>query len=217
MICLLTTTIGIIGAANAPQRPAPVTEVSAASAPAAPVLLAVPDVVGLGDPAAREALRAAGFTEVVLGPASAPIEGPAPGTVTAQSPAGAALAAAGTVITLTEAGAPALVPTQPAAPLIAGAGVDAGVDADVDVDRPSVPARPLVAAPPAPRAATPAPRPRPAPAPKPAPQGETPSSGGAAYYANCAAARSAGAAPISAGQPGYRPALDRNDDGVACE
>jgi Excalibur calcium-binding domain len=37
------------------------------------------------------------------------------------------------------------------------------------------------------------------------------------YYANCTAARAAGAAPILRGEPGYRPALDRDDDGVACE
>jgi len=37
------------------------------------------------------------------------------------------------------------------------------------------------------------------------------------YYPNCAAARAAGAAPIYRGQPGYRPALDRDNDGVACE
>ncbi|MBB6015967.1 excalibur calcium-binding domain-containing protein [Deinococcus radiopugnans] len=37
------------------------------------------------------------------------------------------------------------------------------------------------------------------------------------YYASCAAARAAGAAPISAGQPGYRARLDRDNDGVACE
>lgn len=38
-----------------------------------------------------------------------------------------------------------------------------------------------------------------------------------AYYPNCAAARAAGAAPIMAGEPGYRPALDRDHDGIACE
>lgn len=38
-----------------------------------------------------------------------------------------------------------------------------------------------------------------------------------AYYPNCAAARAAGAAPIRAGAPGYRPKLDRDGDGVACE
>lgn len=42
-------------------------------------------------------------------------------------------------------------------------------------------------------------------------------SGGEAFYANCDAARSAGAAPLHAGEPGYRPKLDRDGDGVACE
>ncbi|EAP98465.1 hypothetical protein JNB_15913 [Janibacter sp. HTCC2649] len=38
-----------------------------------------------------------------------------------------------------------------------------------------------------------------------------------AYYANCAAARAAGVAPLRRGEPGYRSALDRDNDGVACE
>ena len=37
------------------------------------------------------------------------------------------------------------------------------------------------------------------------------------YYANCDAARAAGAAPIYEGQPGYRTALDRDRDGIACD
>jgi Protein of unknown function (DUF1524)/Excalibur calcium-binding domain len=37
------------------------------------------------------------------------------------------------------------------------------------------------------------------------------------YYANCAAARAAGVAPIHRGQPGYRSGLDRDNDGIACE
>ncbi|WP_313025652.1 excalibur calcium-binding domain-containing protein [Mobilicoccus sp.] len=36
-------------------------------------------------------------------------------------------------------------------------------------------------------------------------------------YANCSEARAAGAAPLYRGDPGYRPKLDRDDDGVACE
>ncbi|HSP37733.1 MAG TPA: excalibur calcium-binding domain-containing protein [Frankiaceae bacterium] len=43
----------------------------------------------------------------------------------------------------------------------------------------------------------------------------TPPSG--IYYANCAAARSAGAAPLRRGQPGYRSGLDGDGDGMACE
>lgn len=38
-----------------------------------------------------------------------------------------------------------------------------------------------------------------------------------AYYRYCADARAAGVAPLRIGEPGYRPALDRDGDGVACE
>lgn len=37
------------------------------------------------------------------------------------------------------------------------------------------------------------------------------------YYRNCDAARAAGAAPIRAGQPGYREGMDGDGDGIACE
>lgn len=40
---------------------------------------------------------------------------------------------------------------------------------------------------------------------------------GATYYANCSAAREAGAAPVHAGDPGYSTRLDRDGDGVGCE
>lgn len=63
-------------------------------------------------------------------------------------------------------------------------------------------------------APAPAPSPEPAPAPAPAP---VTGGGGDVYYPNCKAARAAGAAPIRAGEPGYRAALDRDRDGIACE
>jgi len=46
-----------------------------------------------------------------------------------------------------------------------------------------------------------------------------PSAGGgeSVYYATCSAARAAGDTPLYVGEPGYRPALDRDRDGVACE
>jgi hypothetical protein len=77
---------------------------------------------------------------------------------------------------------------------------------------------PVVAAPapaaPAPAVVAPAPVPA-APAPiVPVPVAPAPA---VAYYANCAAAKAAGAAPLYAGSAGYRPALDRDSDGVACE
>lgn len=37
------------------------------------------------------------------------------------------------------------------------------------------------------------------------------------YYAGCNEARAAGAAPIYAGQPGYRAGMDGDGDGIACE
>ncbi|MBC3186398.1 excalibur calcium-binding domain-containing protein [Corynebacterium sp. zg-331] len=49
------------------------------------------------------------------------------------------------------------------------------------------------------------------PAPEPAP---APAS---VYYASCRQAKAAGAAPLYAGSPGYRPGLDRDGDGIACE
>jgi micrococcal nuclease len=77
-------------------------------------------------------------------------------------------------------------------------------------------------APPAPPAA-PAPAPAPAPAqqnPVPTPteaQAPAPDNSSSVYYKNCTAAKAAGAAPLYLGEPGYRKALDRDGDGVACE
>lgn len=63
-------------------------------------------------------------------------------------------------------------------------------------------------------AAKPVPAPA-APAPAaPAPAAPAPA---AAYYANCAAAKAAGAAPVRAGMPGYGTHLDRDGDGIGCE
>ena len=42
-------------------------------------------------------------------------------------------------------------------------------------------------------------------------------SGEQSYFANCTAARAAGAAPVRRGNPGYGPHLDRDNDGIGCE
>jgi hypothetical protein len=63
-------------------------------------------------------------------------------------------------------------------------------------------------------------KPAPPPAPatvEPQPEPVDPAPPAATYYKNCDAARAAGAAPLHRGEPGYRPALDRDKDGVACE
>lgn len=57
-------------------------------------------------------------------------------------------------------------------------------------------------------APTPTPTPTPTPKPKPKP---------AFMYANCDAARAAGADPVHRGEYGYGPHLDRDGDGVGCE
>ncbi|WP_432573143.1 GmrSD restriction endonuclease domain-containing protein [Kineococcus sp. SYSU DK005] len=76
------------------------------------------------------------------------------------------------------------------------------------------------ASPAAPPAAPPvAPPPAPLPASEPPTVGEpsAPTQDGVVVYANCAAVRAAGAAPLHAGQPGYSRKLDRDGDGIACE
>ncbi|WP_082080491.1 GmrSD restriction endonuclease domain-containing protein [Williamsia herbipolensis] len=78
-----------------------------------------------------------------------------------------------------------------------------------------------VAAPaPVPETRTQTPVPRPVPRytpPPPAPAAPAIPDGGDVYYRNCAAARAAGAAPIRAGEPGYRAGLDGDGDGTACD
>ncbi|WP_107983988.1 GmrSD restriction endonuclease domain-containing protein [Rhodococcus sp. OK519] len=92
-----------------------------------------------------------------------------------------------------------------------------GVPARVSAAPAPASAAPTTVAPPATaaiRQPVPAPAPAPAPAPLVAPVAPQ---GVGVHYANCAAARAAGAAPIYAGQPGYSSKLDRDNDGVACE
>lgn len=66
---------------------------------------------------------------------------------------------------------------------------------------------------PAPAPAQAAPAQPAAPAPAPA----QPAAPASVYYENCDAARAAGAAPVHVGDPGYRKALDRDNDGIGCE
>lgn len=40
---------------------------------------------------------------------------------------------------------------------------------------------------------------------------------GSVWFRNCADARAAGAAPLHRGHPGYRPEMDGDGDGIACE
>ncbi|MGW6952703.1 excalibur calcium-binding domain-containing protein [Streptomyces xanthophaeus] len=60
-----------------------------------------------------------------------------------------------------------------------------------------------------------------APSPTPSQKeadGTSGSGGGAnTHYKNRDAAKAAGAAPLRKGQPGYRSALDKDGDGIACD
>ncbi|ASR54102.1 deoxyribonuclease [Cellulomonas sp. PSBB021] len=53
--------------------------------------------------------------------------------------------------------------------------------------------------------------------PRRATTGGAPTPPPAGSFASCADARAAGAAPLHAGDPGYRPGLDGDGDGIACE
>ena len=100
--------------------------------------------------------------------------------------------------------------TTPAAQAFAGAG--AGADVDVPRARRTTTYRrpPTTAAPRAVAPRTTTPRTITA-------EATTTTKASGLYFRSCAEARDAGAAPMNAGEPGYRAALDRNKDGVACE
>ncbi|MEX5270686.1 excalibur calcium-binding domain-containing protein [Kocuria sabuli] len=57
----------------------------------------------------------------------------------------------------------------------------------------------------------------PSPVPAPVQEAPVPAVPTDVHHRNCTAAREAGAAPLHRGDPGYREALDRDADGVACE
>ncbi|KUH85348.1 nuclease [Mycobacterium sp. GA-1999] len=55
------------------------------------------------------------------------------------------------------------------------------------------------------------------PPPQALPAADIPPPSSSVYYDDCDAARAAGAAPLRAGEPGYRAGLDGDRDGSACE
>ena len=54
-------------------------------------------------------------------------------------------------------------------------------------------------------------------APRYQPSPQASSFSGGISYRNCSEARSAGAAPVRRGEPGYGQHLDRDNDGIGCE
>lgn len=102
------------------------------------------------------------------------------------------------------------VTTTPA-PTTATAPTPTAVTSAPQPIQPLVPAPPPATPPTTAAAAAPPPPPQ-APTPEPT-TNPTPS----VYYKSCADAKRAGAAPLHRGDPGYRPELDRDGDGIACE
>ena len=164
-----------------------------------PVMIEVPDVVGMKGDAAAVALKEAGLT-------SSPSYTDADGedsvwnssdwSVTSQDPAAGEQVPADQAITLTvnddsaEAAASASASASAAA---AEASASAAASEQAAQDEPAQPEEP-------------AQRPQ-----------QDPKKSTSTYYANCTEAKAAGAAPMYEGDPGYRSGLDRDHDGIACD
>ncbi|MBT2584504.1 excalibur calcium-binding domain-containing protein [Arthrobacter sp. ISL-95] len=98
----------------------------------------------------------------------------------------------------TQAPVPLVAPVAPAAPVVEAPPVVAPVAPPV-VEAPPAPAAPVAPVAPAPPVVAP------------------PAAPAAVYYANCAAVKAAGAAPIHISQPGYGRHLDKDGDGWGCD
>lgn len=158
-----------------------------------PVMIEVPDVVGMKDDAAAVALKEAGLT-------SSPSYTDADGedsvwnssdwSVTSQDPAAGERVPADQAITLTvnDDSAEAAASASASASAAAAEASEQAVQ-----DEPAQPEEP-------------AQRPQ-----------QDPKKSTSTYYANCAEAKAAGAAPMYEGDPGYRSGLDRDHDGIACD
>ena len=168
----------------------------------------VPDVVGLKGDAAVDALEKAGLTE---DPTFKDVDGKesvwkkSNWSVTAQDPAAGEQVAADREITLTvthdSAHAEASAKASASAAAAAEAAEKAAQEKAAQEAQQAEEAAQEQAQEPAQEPEEPA-----QPAQKPQ-----------AYYRNCAEAKAAGAAPLYQGDPGYRSALDRDHDGIACE
>lgn len=115
-----------------------------------------------------------------------------------------------------------LLPDEPSPPVDSPPAATPGPDRTNEIfnpvdGAPSTGAPETVPALPEPPPPGPNPEPNPNPPPPPEPEPEPEPEEEDVYYANCAEARRAGAAPIYRGEPGYRRGLDRDNDGVACD
>ena len=203
---VLALTPVLTGCDDAAAQGAPPTESATAQA-----LVAVPDVVGMKGDAAAEALKKAGLTQA---PSYTDVDGkesvwePGNWSVTAQEPAAGAQVPAGQAITLTVNHDSAKAAASARASASAAAAAEASASAAAAEQ-----ARQEAA-----RAAEQTQQQTQQPVQTEPDQTQEQSDGSSeTYYANCADAWAAGAAPLHRGDPGYRAGLDRDDDGIACE
>lgn len=172
---------------------------ASSEATTAQTTIEVPDVVGLKGDAAVDALEKAGLTE---DPTFKDVDGKesvwkkSNWSVTAQDPAAGEQVAADREITLTVTHDSAHAEASAKASASAAAAAEAAEKAAQEAQQAEEAAQEQAQEPEEP--AQPAQKPQ-------------------AYYRNCAEAKAAGAAPLYQGDPGYRSALDRDHDGIACE
>ena len=177
----------------------------ASAAATTPAAVEVPDVVGMKDDDAADALKKAGLSK---GPSYTDTDGeesvrdPGNWSVTAQNPAAGEQVPADQVITLTvnhdSADAAASASASAAAEAAASAAASASASAAAEAAASAAAEQPAQE------------QPAQEPQSEPEEQART-------YYANCTEAKAAGAAPLYRGEPGYRDKLDRDHDGIACE
>lgn len=183
---------------------------ASSEATTAQTTIEVPDVVGLKGDAAVDALEKAGLTE---DPTFKDVDGKesvwkkSNWSVTAQDPAAGEQVAADREITLTVTHDSAHAEASAKASASAAAAAEASASAAAAAEAAEKAAQEK-AAQEAQQAEEAAQEPE-----EPAQPAQKPQ----AYYRNCAEAKAAGAAPLYQGDPGYRSALDRDHDGVACE
>ena len=210
LLALVIVIVPVLAGCSEPAaRVTATASASSSPTPTRQVTVAVPNVVGMKGDAAADTLKEAGFTEK---PTYADVDGEetvqeeSDWTVTAQGPQADTQAPVDQPITL----------------MVRHDRADASASASAVATEPESAPEPAQAQEPEsapepaqPQEPEPAPEPAQPQAPAPA-QPQEPEPGGV-YYRSCKEAKAAGAAPLYQGEPGYRPGLDRDHDGIACE
>jgi hypothetical protein len=190
-VLLLAGAVSLSGVLHGGRGAAPAPAVPSAASPV--VMAVIPrDLLGKSLAEARDELASVGFHTIAVESADGrPIAGDPASTVVAVGGPGAVVPLSTTI--LLRVGDP---PT--AAPRVTVPVTEPPATTQADTPR----AIPPTAPPPRPGASSPT---------------TTTTATEVVYYRNCGQVRRAGAAPLHIGRPGYRPELDKDGDGVACD